>query len=163
MNTSHRYSVQNHGLPQTKVLRFKIVIARHMDQSSIDNLVFPIIKNTLSKIQNWDNQDWNSLTSWKELYLNTDLPMDKFIVTYYQTDLSDSEMTTFNCIIFFKDKVQINIDMCNNFNIKNDWKDIPFKTLDLQRVHQPIKLIKHLFNYQPDFHCSPTMLKGIYN
>jgi hypothetical protein len=55
MNTSHRYSVQNHGLPQTKVLRFKIVIARHMDQSSIDNLVFPIIKNTLSKIQNWDN------------------------------------------------------------------------------------------------------------
>jgi hypothetical protein len=97
------------------------------------------------------------LTSWKELYLNTDLPMDKFIVTYYQTDLSDSEMTTFNCIIFFKDKVQINIDMCNNFNIKNDWKDIPFKTLDLQRVHQPIKLIKHLFNYQPDFHCSQWM------
>ena len=59
--------MQNFGLPKTNALRFKIKIDSKLDFKSTETYILPWIKNTLSQIHGWNEFDWNSIITWKQL------------------------------------------------------------------------------------------------
>lgn len=95
--------------------------------------------------------------------------MEKYLLTAhleFSPEIS-IEITVVNFLIFFNDKIQVNLNMISSLQSTHEIQDlwvpegVTILSADLQKIGAPNKLINHLFNYKPHFTCSPIMLKGI--